>query len=88
MLKHAQATEVFLHVVRENDTVDISVDDDGQGFCPPGPDDSVSGIGLTSIRSQVARLGGTLRVISRPGHGTSVSIELPVSPALPKEPAA
>jgi PAS domain S-box-containing protein len=76
VLKHAQAKEVFLHVVREGNLVDISVDDDGQGFSPSPP--STTGTGLASIRTQVTRLGGALRVVSQPGYGASVSIELPV----------
>ena len=77
VLKHARAQEVFLHVVREGDTVFINVDDDGAGFDPQGPGKVPPGIGLAGIRSQVALLGGHLRVASRPGQGTSIGIELP-----------
>ncbi|UOQ64598.1 sensor histidine kinase [Hymenobacter volaticus] len=35
ILKHAQAQEAFIHVVRENDKLSISVEDNGQGFESP-----------------------------------------------------
>ena len=80
VLRHAEASEVFLHVVREADQLAVNVDDDGQGFDPPGPGKVPPGIGLTSIRGQVAQLGGQLRVVAQPGHGAAISIELPIQP--------
>ena len=79
VLKHAGATEVFLHVVREPQLLLVDVDDDGQGFDPQGPGKEPPGIGLVSIRNQVARLGGHLSVVAQPGQGTAISIELPVA---------
>lgn len=78
VLKHAQAEEVFLHVVHENGQVAINVDDDGKGIDPEAPEKEPPGIGLSSIRSQVSQLGGVINVTSGPGRGTAVSIDLPV----------
>jgi signal transduction histidine kinase len=36
------------------------------------------GIGLHASRTTVNRLGGTVRLESAPGHGTKVTIEIPV----------
>lgn len=78
ILKHAQAQEAFIHVVRENDKLSISVEDNGQGFEPPLNFTPHNGIGLPGLQNRVGLLGGTLTINSRPGQGTIVSIELPV----------
>ncbi len=38
-----------------------------------------SGLGLAVVRSLVDLMGGTLRVDSRVGHGTSVTVEVPIT---------
>ena len=35
-------------------------------------------LGLVGVRERVARLGGTLRLESRPGSGTRLLVDLPV----------
>jgi signal transduction histidine kinase len=82
VLKHAEAEEVFLHVVREDNLLTVNVDDDGQGFVCA--DSEPPGIGLVGIRSQVTRLGGQLHINSMPGRGTAISIELPLAPDAPQ----
>jgi signal transduction histidine kinase len=74
-LKHAHATSVTVRlIVREQ--VELSVIDNGCGF---EPDDaqSHSGIGLSSMRERVARLGGVLRLRSAAGGGTEVRVTVP-----------
>ncbi|MBD2716194.1 PAS domain S-box protein [Microvirga sp. STR05] len=78
IIKHAQAQEVFVHVVREGNQLSISVEDNGQGFDVAQSSTHLHGIGLPGIRNRVGLLGGTLSIDSRPGQGTIVSIELPV----------
>ncbi|QNH63746.1 PAS domain S-box protein [Hymenobacter sediminicola] len=78
IIKHAQAQEVFIHVVREGNQLSISVEDNGQGFDVAQSNAHLHGIGLPGIRNRVGLLGGTLTIDSRPGQGTIVSIELPV----------
>jgi len=82
VLKHANASEVQVHVVREGQLLDVSVEDNGQGFEPevqarrPLP-----GIGLAGIRNRLALLGGRLQLQAQPGRGTIVHFELPLEPA-------
>lgn len=61
------------------DRYEVSVTDDGPGFDPDEkPDDSRSHIGLENVRSRLRSLcGGELRIASRPGHGSQVTIALP-----------
>ena len=69
VMKHAQAHEVFVSVVREAYQLHISVEDDGVGF-DPGSSEGGQGIGLVGIRTRAELLGGSFEVKSRPGRGT------------------
>ena len=82
VMKHAQAQEVFVEVSREDNQLYISVEDDGVGFDAAGPAPR-AGIGLAGIRTRVGLLGGTFRVQSRLGQGTSSALQVPV-PAKPE----
>jgi signal transduction histidine kinase len=51
------------------------VKDDGAGFEIAS---STPGAGLTNMRDRLGAIGGSLRVESEPGHGTTVSGAIPV----------
>lgn len=78
ILKHANATEVTLQMVRHADELTVLVEDNGVGFDPGmlGPD---AGIGLKNIESRMAFLGGRVEVDSQPGHGTTITLEVPLA---------
>lgn len=74
-LKHAQAKNVYIHVSNEAHRLAISIRDDGMGF----DETTVShGLGTTTMYERMHRIGGSLRLLSRPGEGTEVECELPV----------
>jgi PAS domain S-box-containing protein len=77
-MKHANAGEVFIYLEKEDNHLHLSVEDDGIGFNSEQTND-VKGIGLSSIRSRVELLNGQFQLQSRPGHGTIVTIQLPVA---------
>ena len=70
--KHARASAVRIVAARQNGTLQVSVHDDGVGGARPG-----EGTGLAGIADRVAALGGSLRVESPAGAGTTVTAELP-----------
>lgn len=79
VMKHAQPTEVEVHVAREDGRLFVSVEDNGHGFDPANlAEQPLTGIGLAGVRNRVALLGGQLSVTSRLGQGTIVSFELNV----------
>ena len=79
VMKHAQASEVVLHLVHENHRLEVSVEDDGRGFEPAAlAAQPLTGIGLAGVRNRVALLGGELAVVSRLGRGTIISFGLEV----------
>jgi signal transduction histidine kinase len=70
--KHADASHVHVGVERVNGTVEVVVEDDGQGFDPSAVGD---GLGLVGMRERVELTGGRLEI--RCGPGTRVEAKLP-----------
>jgi signal transduction histidine kinase len=78
VIKHARARVAVVKLKRSTDDVALHITDDGIGFVP---DRAVTGLGLRSIEERV-RLGrGTISVDSRPGHGTTLLVRMPLLPA-------
>jgi two-component system, NarL family, sensor kinase len=77
---HAAAGHVSIRVAHANGTVTLRVADDGRGFAP----DALAArraeghVGLSLLRDLVEADGGTLRVDSVVGDGTTVTLEVPV----------
>jgi PAS domain S-box-containing protein len=74
-VKHAHASRAELKLECDARGIALEVSDDGAGF-DPGEDFS-GHLGLKSMRERAARLGGTLRVESAPGEGTSIRVRIP-----------
>ena len=76
--KHAGATRVSLALHR-GPAYRFVVGDDGRGFDPAAaPATPEAHVGIRIMQERAQRIGGDLRVESRPGHGTTVSLTLPV----------
>jgi PAS domain S-box-containing protein len=77
IIKHAQACEVMLDVARLDDSLRITVADDGVGFDVDGvvlvPSRS-RGFGLFNIRERLAYVGGSLEMWSRSGQGSRFTL--------------
>jgi signal transduction histidine kinase len=75
--KHAVAGHVSITLTRKSSSVVAIVEDDGRGFDPgaarPG------GLGLLGMRERLALVGGTLRIESADGAGTTIAAEVPVT---------
>ncbi|MDN4162030.1 sensor histidine kinase [Nocardioides abyssi] len=73
-LRHSQATTVAVTVRSVDSRLRLEVVDDGIGFDPAvsGPDR----YGLKGLRSLVKDIGGEIDVISAPGAGTTVRMEV------------
>ena len=77
IVKHAQASQVWVDLSRENNMVNLTVQDNGIGF---GEEKSGSdGIGLAGLRERITIVGGTLTLSSTPKHGTILSAQLPLT---------
>jgi two-component system sensor histidine kinase UhpB len=74
--RHADAQSVELSLQRLGDSVVLEVRDDGRGF-----DGLEEGSGLMGMRERASLVRAELSVISRPRHGTTVRLKVPVGGA-------
>ncbi len=75
-LKHAAATSVTVRLENSEHGLAMQIADNGRGFDTWASPNSSGGIGLTSMRERVERLGGSLQICSTPGSGTTVLVRL------------
>ena len=72
--KHASARVARVTVRQEERRLLLSIQDDGRGF----ESRDERGLGLLGMEERVTHLGGSFQVDSKRGHGTLLSIELPL----------
>lgn len=73
--KHAKAKLVRVSVDLRHGFLAVSIQDDGVG----GAD--ANGSGLTGLAERVEALGGAMQLVSPPGGGTVIHVELPIEAA-------
>jgi signal transduction histidine kinase len=73
--KYADATGVVVRLAEEEGRLLFSVTDDGVGF---DPDRTPKGSGLQNMADRLEALGGTIRIVSSPGSGTTITGRIPV----------
>ncbi len=77
--RHAEATECRVRIERRDRAVLLTVSDNGKGFQqelarPPAE----RGLGLVGVRERVTGFGGSLRIDSVAGAGTTLEVLLPL----------
>ena len=82
VLKHARARTVSVVLDRRPRDLRVVIEDDGAGFDPELPASTVPGarrrLGLLGMRERLGLIGGTLRVESSPGAGTTLFVVIPL----------
>jgi PAS domain S-box-containing protein len=79
--KHAEASNVVLHLLHRDSSICLIVEDDGKGF---NQDDAAKaktagrGLGLISMRERAELLGGSLDISSTSARGTTISVTIPL----------
>lgn len=76
IIKHADAKEINIQLIKLEDTISIMIEDDGKGFDPVQI--KMSGRGLRNITARSEWLHGHITIDSRPGKGTTIFIEIPI----------
>ena len=74
-VRHSRAQTIIVSLTATNDAVELGVSDDGIGFT--ASERRGSGLGLRSMDERVRLALGSVRVESRPGHGTKVLVRIP-----------
>ena len=77
IVKHANARNVSVSVARREFTVAAVIEDDGAGFDQRAVREG--GVGLLGMRERLALVDGRLEIESRPGAGTTIVAEVPLS---------
>jgi signal transduction histidine kinase len=75
--RHAKATHATIQFSRYNHTLNVIVEDNGVGF-PEKEGKQGNGIGLQNVQERVLKLNGSLQIDSKPGRGTTISIDITI----------
>lgn len=79
IVKHANASEVWIRLRLEPDAACFTVEDNGRGFdLSAGMEDSPGASGLENMRQRFNEIGGQLTVESAPDRGACVKFVLPL----------
>lgn len=76
-IKHANATETMVHITKHDDSLNIMVEDNGNGFDTKSISKS-TGMGIHSIEKRIENYGGTVTIESENNKGTTVIIDIPI----------
>jgi PAS domain S-box-containing protein len=81
ILKHAKATQVMIHLLKDQNEVVLEIRDNGKGF--EAPKDWLelarhAHLGLVGMRERAEAIGGHLEVHSHSGQGTQIQIHVPL----------
>lgn len=77
MVKHSQAKNIQLRLMKTANQIDVSITDDGKGFDVSRIAES-KGLGWRNMYSRVEILRGSIEVDSAEGKGTSILIVIPI----------
>ncbi len=73
--KYAGASQATVRLACTGGSLQFTITDNGTGFDTTTPR---HGTGLQGMTDRLAALGGTLAIRSQPGHGTTLTGQLPV----------
>jgi signal transduction histidine kinase len=75
--KHAQATKVIVSLIGKDNSIRLSIQDNGVGFNPARAKKK-GGLGLASMKERVHLIQGSITVRSKPGQGTEINVRAPL----------
>ena len=73
--RHANARRVIMTLKQQQDHICLRIYDDGCGYDPA---EHHAGTGIVGMRERANALGGTMKILSQPGKGTTVEATLPL----------
>jgi len=81
-LKHSEASQILVQIIINEDTISLTVEDDGKGFeinPEVGLPENSEGIGLSGVENRVTYMQGSFDIHSSSHSGTSIHIEIPLT---------
>ena len=78
-IKHGHASQVQIDLQYSPEKVTLKVSDDGCGFSPEQAN-SAGHFGMLDMRERAEALGSPLQVVSAPGRGTYITVEVRSEP--------
>lgn len=79
-VRHAGAHRIAIGLIFQDDSVVLTISDDGIGFSSDDVLNKLGHFGLRGIRGRVNKLQGELNIESSLGTGTSISVHVPLTP--------
>ncbi len=76
VIKHAHATILDLSIIRDQDGISATIEDNGRGF---DIKEKSGGMGLKNIHTRIEYLKGNIDIDSFPGRGTVISLQIPAA---------
>jgi glucose-6-phosphate-specific signal transduction histidine kinase len=71
-----RASAIDIRADGSDGALTLWIHDDGVGGADPG-----RGSGIIGLQGRVEALGGTISLLSPPGHGTTLHVQLPAGPS-------
>ncbi len=78
IVRHAQAQHVYIRLIQRQDSIILSIRDDGRGITKKELTNTTT-LGLVGIRERIRTISGTLTLDGKPGNGTMLTVEVPLS---------
>jgi NarL family two-component system sensor histidine kinase YdfH len=76
--RHAQAQQVILRVRMDDHALEVFLKDDGAGFAVDQRVGREGHYGLVGLRERARLVGGSLKVDSEAGEGTTLILRIPL----------
>lgn len=74
--KYSRATEFILELFEDEDSLILSLTDNGIGFDLESP--AIARHGLAGMKHRVQMLKGKIQIVTAPGKGVAISVEVPI----------
>jgi len=75
-LKHSSATRILLQIVQDEESIMLTVQDNGIGF---DAKKESTGTGLKNVRARINACNGEMDMVSYLEHGTEINIKIPLN---------
>lgn len=82
VLRHSEADRVEISLRKEGNVYKVEVSDNGKGF-EMANSGKRNSFGIIGMRERALALGGELDIVSRPGNGTVLKLQLPLAEPAP-----